>query len=494
MVVKPSRRRAVSFLVCAVVLGSTAISTRPVAVALSPDSADFHDQASLPTIYIPMIVRRQDVAHLPPPPTAPPTDPPPVQVPLTPSDTPTPTVTLTPTAPPTATPMCAALAERVEVTRVGVEPASVDANPGRQRGGSQNRPILISPLPDGGAKVAWSDSGGTVHITPLDSDGARRGADVTAGKGEVRGFVAHDDGAALLRGQPDDMWLTRLDAKGKTVFEKQLGGARAQSQVGSKWIDDWGHEGRLVWGGDRYAAYFGHTQMFGGGKGKHQGDLLWLFDEKGNKQSGGWDWGCSHSLDVRLAHNGTRFGPVCLSDCYPSKAIHFNHSLSEIRREPSGDCSGGSTAGLGGLVPVADGFVLTFTSREGRESSDVGMVHVSNDGKVGPVKWLTGTSANESGAHLARFGRRFLAGWIADNRYTIAEVGADGGVAGRPVTIDARFAAQDDWTTFATGDVGWAHAWDDLTELKVVRVKACQEEEADATNLTKLSRSARGRR
>jgi len=438
---------------------------------------DGDDDRAVPVlVFLPMSARRQAFEMIEQPPTALPTatptiTPSPTDTPA-PTDTPTPTATFTPSVTPTPTPLCRALGERVTVSRVSVDPAVVQVEQGRAWG--SNRPIMLAALPDGRSKVAWNDTAGNVHVTSLSSDDAEVAMDHLAGKSEVRGFVAHDDGAAVLVGDPDDMWLVRYDDEGRKVWEKQLVGQRPQSQIGSKWIDDWGREGRLAWSGSQYGAYFGHTQLFGANNDKHQGDLFWLFDDQGNKQTGGWDWGCSHSLDVRLAHNGTRFGPVCLSDCYPSKGIHFNYRTREVRSEPSGNCQGRSDAGLGGLVPMRDGFMLSFTSKVGRSSIDVGMVRIGNDGAVGPVVWLTETpGVDESAAHLARYGSGFLAGWVAGTQTRIARLDAGGRLAEPSVVVDARFAARDDWVNFANGDVGWAYAWGDMTELKVVRVKHC---------------------
>jgi hypothetical protein len=439
--------------------------------------------------HLPLILRRQDPLLLPTAPTAPPSD--------TPTATPTPTDTPTPTATPepTETPRCVELAKRMLVSDVSVAPDAVVVRQGRGFSGS-NRPVILSPLPDGSAKVAWSDANGQIHITPLDLEDGRGGADLLAGKSEVRGFVAHDDGAALLRGEPDDMWLVRFDKAGKKIFEKQLVGTKAQNVIGSKWIDDWGHEGRLVWSGSQYGAYFGHTQLFGANDDKHQGDLFWLFDEQGDKMSGGWDWGCSHSLDLRLAHNGERFGPVCLSDAFPKPPGIYFSARQQVRHEPSGDGRGGSDARLGGLVPVSDGFVLTFISREDRASADVGLVHISSEGEEGPVVWLTDTpEVDESSAHLARYGRGFLAGWVSsDSRSTLAVLDAGYRIVEGPVSIQAAFGERDDWMNFANGDAGWAYAWDDMSKLKIVRVAYCEPDRLNMSKLTNVSRPGAARR
>ncbi|MFH1845260.1 MAG: hypothetical protein ABIF77_18910, partial [bacterium] len=245
-----------------------------------------------------------------------------------------------------------ALADRVVVTSIDVSPNSVET--GSSGGFSENHPVLLSPLADGGSRVAWTDGTGTVHITPLDARDQRAGDDVTLPGDEVRGFVAHDVGATLLLRRGDTMVLVQVDGHGAAVFERVLAGDNSHGHVGDQWIDSWSHEGRLAATDTRFAAYFGLTQLWDSGN--HQGDALHYFDIAGTSTGGGWTWGCSHSLDVRLAYSGTTPGPVCLSDCYPGKGIYFDHD-TRVFEDPSGNCAGSSDTVLGGLVAVADGFL-----------------------------------------------------------------------------------------------------------------------------------------
>lgn len=423
------------------------------------------------SVYLPLGLRRFGIEDLPPAVTALPS--------ATPTETPLASATPLPTETPSPTPTrsCGGLADRVRVSPIDVSPDRVLLQSGR--GWSTNRPVMLAGLADGGAKVAWTDAQGRIHITPLDAEDRRGGADLLPGRSEVRGFVAHSDGGtALLVGEGDTMTLRRMDAAGKTLFEKKLVGGLPQNVNGNKWIDDWGHEGRLVWSGTQYGAYFGHTQAFGPTE-KHQGDLFWIFDDQLNKLRGGWDWGCSHSLDLRLAHNGERFGPVCLSDAFPTKGFHFNHRTVEIRSEPSGNGAGRSDARLGGLAAVPGGFWMTFTSPEGRPGgqSDVGLVPIGSDGEVGPVRWLTDTrDVQESSPHLAVYGDGLLAGWAYGEDFVIARLDAEGRMVEGPVRIEARIAERDDFVALPNGDVAWASAWGAMDALQVVRVAWCEGE------------------
>ncbi len=417
---------------------------------------------------LPLAAARQDLAALAYPPTAAAT--------ATPTDTLTPVPTSTPV--PTATPtevVCGPLRDRVRVRSIDVAPADVRVSSNR---GRTTYPVYLAPLAGGGAKIAWSDSNRGVHLTTVDADDQRIGHDIELNGDEVRGLVAHEDGStAMMVVSGKVLSFVKLDADGEQVIRKDYLGLQSETTIGSKWVDDWGHEARLVWAEGKYGLYSGHTQYFGA-QGKHQGDLFWFFDANGERidvPRQGWDWGCSHSLDLRLAHNGVRFGPACLSDAYPQPGFHFNHREIEIRREPSGDGSGGSDARLGGWVPLDDGFLMSFASPEGRSSTDVGILKVYNDATKDPAVWLTNTAnLTEDAPHLARYGQdEFLASWMVNTNHLIATVDEEGTLLDGPAVIDARIGARDDFQTMPDGDVAWAWAWDDLSELKVVRVDAC---------------------
>lgn len=331
--------------------------------------------------------------------------------------------------------------------------------------------VFLAAEPGGCAKAAWSD-GSLVHVTPLDGAGTRVGDDLTTAGSEIRGLVAHDDGAAVLVVRGDEMVLVRLAANGSAAFENVIVGDNNHNQEGDRWIDGWPHEGRLAWSGSSYAAYFGQTGNWGS-QGNHQGDHLATFDAQGTAGGEGWDWGCSHSLDVRITHNGTRFGPVCLADCYPGKGIYFNHSEALISNEPSGDCAGGSSAELGGLVPVADGFWHTYSSAEGRPSHDVALVHIDNAGTVTAPIWLTDTAdAQETNPQLVAYGAGMLAAWSAGTETMLVSLDSSGGIVEGPVTASTTLPGGSDLAAFPSGDVAWACA--DGAGFSVARVARCQ--------------------
>ena len=330
---------------------------------------------------------------------------------------------------------------------------------------------FLAAEPGGCAKAAWSD-GSTVHVTPIDGSGQRFGADLTTAGSEIRGLVAHDDGAAVLVVRGDEMVLVRLMANATSLFENVVVGNNSHQTEGDRWIDGWPHEGRLAWSGSTYAAYFGQTGNWGA-QGNHQGDHLATFDPQGTAGGEGWDWGCSHSLDVRITHNGTRFGPVCLADCYPGKGIYFNHSEALVSDEPSGDCAGGSSAALGGLVGAGDGFWFSYVSEQGRPSHDVALVHIDNAGSVGAPTWLTSTDAvEESNAQLVRYGAGMLAAWSTGAETMFVALDASGAVVEGPVAVSATLPWGSDLAAYPSGDVGWVYP--DGGGLSLVRVQRCE--------------------
>jgi hypothetical protein len=361
------------------------------------------------------------------------------------------------------------LAERVVTTEISVSAAVSQSN--GSLWGATGLPVMLAVAPNGSAKVAWSD-GSDVHLTPLTAAGERAGDDWLTSGSEARGLVAHDDGAAVLVRDGDQMAFRLFDSAGSEQASLTLVGDNSHSSDGDRWIDDWPHNGRLAWSGTQYAAYFGQTGNHGSA-GDHQGDHYAFISPTGTREDGGWDWGCSHSLDERLAHNGGTFAPVCTSDTYPGAGIWFANRV-EISNEPSITNVGGGTK-LGGLVPTSDGFYLYFASPEGGSSYDVVFVHVDNDGETSGRVLLSETpEVDERFAHLAAYGDGLLAGWGEETDLTLAVVDTSGNVVEGPVAISAQAGGLDDFASYPNGDAGFAYAGDGASSLEVTRVARCE--------------------
>lgn len=447
---RPPARRALWLGVLALAAGTVAIGS--VAGRPAVDAAD--DAAFV--AHLPLAVRGFDRAATPLP-TA-------TAWPATSVPTPTATATATPSVTPTPRPLAERLVER-EI--------EIDGRIARAMGTWTSFPIVTAPRYDGSRLVGWSDTTGQVHVTPLGRDGAREGPDLTFAGASIHGLVAHAGGGAALYVLGDEMRLRRFDDDGAVAFEHALVGTDSHGRDGAKWIDDWSHEGRLAWTGDTYAAYFGHTQNWGS-DGKHQGDLLWLFDAAGERITGsdipshypGWDWGCSHSIDLRLTYNADsdRIGPVCLSDEFPQDGAVF--SRSHLIAAMPGDGGGRVEGELGGLVHTAAGFTLTFVSRTDRSSYDVGLAYVSEYGFPTFDTWLTDTPRiQETSAHLARYGDDLLVSWHAGGEHLLSVMDIDGNVLEGPLAIEAEIAPRDDFVSYEDGRAGWTYAAPDRQSL-----------------------------
>ena len=186
----------------------------------------------------------------------------------------------------------------------------------------------------------------------------------------------------------------------------------------------------------------------------------------------GWDWGCSHSLDVRLAWDGTTLAPMCLSDCYRAKAVMMNDN-DVLQDEPSGNCAGSSNGQLGGLASLSGGgFGLTFSTAEGRPHRDVGFIAVSATGQKSPVVWLTSGPGDAAAPHLARYGTsQLLASWREGTDAKLAVLNAAGAVLEGPISASVGVAERDDFGRWPSGDVGFAEGAG--AALHVSRVRFC---------------------
>jgi hypothetical protein len=344
-------------------------------------------------------------------------------------------------------------------------------------------PIVVSALPSGEAKVAWTAKDGTVHVTPLTPSLQRKGPDAIIAATEayyspvIRGFVAHEDGGAILVSRPAaatnewDLTLVRFDDSGQELFATSLND-EDDSVYGRT-------TGRLVWTGTQYMAYFaiGGTAGFSQG---HQGDKLKVIDANGAIAGGGWEWGCSHSLDQRLEVTSKGTKAICVSDSYPSTGIVIDNGLN-ISPEP-GNAMGDTDATLGGAVERGDTFYVLFSAKQaGAWDIALGGVQLTSNTPIAKT-WLTSTPVMDGNPKLVAYGPDgMLAAWASPDDANLGQLihtaqllDASGQPVGGPETLPVPMGALDDLRTLPSGDVFWAYSWDDLTKLKIVRMAYCQ--------------------
>lgn len=347
-------------------------------------------------------------------------------------------------------PSCSALADAVRVSHVTASSPALS-----------NRAITAQR--GEGSVVAWAASDGKVHAQPLDANDAPAGAEISVEGTQVFGVAASDGEVALLVSRaPDFMTFTRLGPSGETLSTLDLVGGGDHATVGVEWFGEFAQTGRLAArDGGGFAAYHALHRRWPDNIG-HQGDTLRLLDKDGAAEGGGWDWGCSHSMDQRLASGPNGLVPICIADCYPGKGIYFNHSAAEITSDPGANCAGGYFTQLGGLVATADGFFLVFQDAQG-------MGHLGHfDAQGGPIsdRVLGGLGSSR----LARYEDGLLIGVAGNVMMGLEKLDA----AGEPIGEQGVVAVDlpdEDFESRSDGSVAWATAKG--ADITVVRVQAC---------------------
>ncbi len=315
-----------------------------------------------------------------------------------------------------------------------------------------------------GSFVAWAGSDGSVHVTPLDAVDARAGEDLTVEGTEIFGVAATESDVAILFGrQPDFMTFVRMDRAGVELARTDLVGGGDHDVEGTEWFYEFARTGRLVAQGDgSFAAYHALHRHWPDGIG-HQGDTLRFLDGSGAPVGAGWGWGCSHSMDQRLAHGPNGVVPICIADCYPGKGIYFNHQQSMITDDPAANCAGGFTTRLGGLVATAGGFVLVY-------QDDEGGAHLGVFDTAGASVSDRGLDV-EGSSRLAAYDGGLLLGSAGASGARLHRLDAAGVAVGEPAEVAGLPLPDQDFEGRSDGDVAWASA--SGASLTVVRARVC---------------------
>lgn len=343
------------------------------------------------------------------------------------------------------------LAEAVRITSVSIPGAS----------GS----LAITAQQGSGSVVAWSASDGQIHITPLDANDQRAGEDLAVEGTKVFGVAATAaDIALLVSRQPDYMTFVKVDIKGAVLATANLVGGGNHNTVGVEWFGEFAQTGRLVAQADgSYAAYHALHRRWPDMIG-HQGDTLRLLDANGGAIGGGWGWGCSHSMDQRLAVGPTKnLVPICIADCYPGKGIYYNHDQAKITDDPGANCAGGYSTKLGGLAASDNGFYLVYQDASGG-------AHLGSYDMGGQM--LSDRTLTVSGdSRLGHYGMGMLLVANGQGGTQLQVLDGMGQETGETATVsaglpDADIESRDD------GEVAWARVGG--ANLEVVRVRVCQ--------------------
>ncbi len=343
------------------------------------------------------------------------------------------------------------LQNRLKVFQVAVnatiDPGTGYDNPASFWDGKLLRPVILAPQPNGGAKIGWTDTEGTIHITPIDNQARRCGVDMLIEKGSLRDLVSHDDGSAVLVLQEGGMYLIRLKNQ-ETLFQKRLA---------DNWCRDI-HWGNVAWNGHVYGTYFAVH------RGGHEGDAVRFVSTDGEILEGGWAWGVSHSIDMRLSTAGEQFMPLALSDAYPGTGFYFNHTAKRVSYT-WGDFSGGTGGRIGGLVALNDKMFMAFSSKQGgRKHWTAALADFS---QIAPHrqtvhKYLQDADADQLNVKIARYGSdRILVSWLEseswERKFQLYNSEAD--PIGATEVLPVRASPRADFKQMPHGGITWAHGW-----------------------------------
>ena len=336
--------------------------------------------------------------------------------------------------------------------------------------------LYQAPMTGGSTLIGWTDASCNGHVSRVNGDTIEQTFDFAATP--VRGLVVHADHsfAVLLlnfnNGNPDYythfMELSLLDASGNVMWTTELlnnaqvgatpGVVPAEelcapfnASNGQAWIGD----SRLGYGGGQYGAYFAvHAEPDSGGL-EHDGDQLTLVDDSGNVltgntfQTGGWQWGLSHSLAELVDYHPDlgHLTAVGVTDCFPpvsgatgspphSPGLDADYSNQIVAA--AGNCGGSVSVQLGQMAAIAGGsWLVAFNGQSQAAFTDafgnpepawvgngIGVVSFNGSYTPTPVTWLTNTTGtDERDPVLARIGtslasNRFLVGWRLQNEGT----------------------------------------------------------------------------
>lgn len=320
----------------------------------------------------------------------------------------------------------------------------------------------------GGAVIAYA-SGGAVHLVRVDGAGVVQ-SDVTIAGNEPWGVATSGAvHAAIVDRGSDELHLVGIDTDGSERFDTLFLGGVPHDVTNNEWFGNLLRGGRLDWNGSQWAAYVTVQRLWDDGI-AHYGDTVRLFDADGNGAGNLWGWGCSHSIELDIAHNASGFGPACISDCFPDKGVFFHHQ-TQVFLDPSGDCMGGIATRMGGIAADASGFLIAFASPEGRSSMDVGVARVGNDRSVGAIVWLTADGADDGDVRVAPYAGGFLVGWRSGASDVLQRVDAQGNAIGAAAMVPAALSGSSDFFAHGSGDVGWVSR--SGGGLSLARVRAC---------------------
>lgn len=400
----------------------------------------------------------------------------------------------------TTTSSCDALADRIRTTTLTVSSVAED---------DEYTPTVIAPESGGTSLLTWTDeTDSLIRVARLGSDdtlqsylpdieGAQVHAALSDTNGAVLAVVSNDPDIysstyCYSSDTPDNyicgkMDLVGITSAGATRFRTTLTDKTNVDSDGAQFIWWYAHSARIATDGSQYGVYYRGAMSVDRGDGSgeidiHAGDTLAFVSTDGTIQSGGWDWGCSHSWAVRLAYNGT-WGAACHGDAYPN-AMRLARLATSTSTEDDLEWLADTDAtgrALGGLVPVSgDGFWMDYIETADSGDLELKLAKLPDSGSALGTD-LTISSATDLDStypfrpYMAALGSdSLLLGWKSGGSLVLAVADASSGaITEGPVTTTVPVGTFEDFVSTADGDVVWAHS-DGGTTISVTRVAACR--------------------
>ncbi|MDP9151283.1 MAG: hypothetical protein M3O36_15270 [Myxococcota bacterium] len=427
---------------------------------------------------------------------------------------------------------CAIAASSVRITEVDLGATYVydetDSN-GPARGLA---PLVISPIPGGGSRLAWMGGDGQVHVTQLDANDHVVGASFALSAFDFQDLFADDRGGVLLVSRaaaaggtghcgspsnlcgtppnpPDpcfDMVAVRFDGTAETWATKLTDSSATRPPYLTSPADPnsvvflwwYAHNGRIAFDGSNYAAYFGAAISVSqnGCVNVHQGDRMKIISGTGALQSGGFDWGCSHSGYERVVWDprASRFVAVCKND------LPAGSRSGRLAFAPQFTTNAIASvdlyyADLGSLL-VAGGtgyWLVTSDIRSGQTANsnglaDIHLLHTITGVADRDVILASDPGLNDRAPHLASYGaNRMLAAWETskapgdltqqDTSRSLVLQALDsttGAAEGSPYSVAGVTASRyQDFRAYPDGSVGYAAPGSSATKAKILRILPC---------------------
>ena len=414
---------------------------------------------------------------------------------------------------------CAVSSSRVRITEVDVG-ANVVANEDEVA----LKPLALSPIPSGGSRLAWMGGDGKVHVTQLDASDQVTGTSIAVAAHDFADLYADDKGGVLLLtrdaqgggtlncgaptnlcGTPPspaipchDMYMVRFDGAAETWATKLTSSSAAlppysTGPSGPEVFMIWwyAHHGRIAFDGTNYAGYFGAAISVSqsGCINIHQGDRMKIVGPSGALQSGGFDWGCSHSGYERILWDpaAKKFVTVCKTD--NNNRIAFAPNITTIYPVDLW------YSNLGNLVLAKGGgyWLATSNIRSGQATSsnglaDVHLLHFSSGTADKDVVLASDAGLNDRAPHLATYGAdRLLAAWESStaagdlaasdkNRKLYVQTldAATGSADGAPSQVSGVAGNRyQEFRSFPDGSVAYPAPGSSATKVKILRILPC---------------------